>query len=99
MAKVVFTYPVQSIHGKVADNQFFSNRNGVNIMSVVKNPYNGEPTEKQVAAREKFAVAAANAREILKDNAVRAIMQTQMKESGYTGTLFGYVFKLEYAKL
>ena len=101
MAKVVFTYPVQSIKGKVSDGQYFSNRNGQNLMAVydVEKLKDKEPTEKQAKAREKFATAAVNAREILNNNETRAALQKEFLAQGGKGTLFGYVFKIEYAKL
>ena len=101
MAKVIFTYPVQSIKGKVAEGQYFSARNGKNLMAVydVEKAKMKEATEKQTAAREKFAVAAANARELLKDDAQKAALQAEFVKAGSPGTLFGWVFKAEYAKL
>jgi len=101
MAKVIFTYPVQSIKGKVADGQYFSQRNGKNLMAVydADKVKGKEPTEAQTAAREKFSTAATAARELLKDNAQRAELQKAFVKAGSPGTLFGWVFKQEYAKL
>lgn len=101
MAKVTFTYPIQSIKGKVSDGQYFNSRNGKNFMAVydVDRAKSKEPTEAQTAAREKFSVAATTARELLKNSAQRAELQKEFVKAGSPGTLFGWVFKQEYAKL
>ncbi|MCR4559729.1 MAG: hypothetical protein K5685_06585 [Bacteroidales bacterium] len=99
MAKVKFVYPVESVHGKVEDGQYFSNRNGKNILSVydVAKAKNHAPTDNQIAAQEKFSEAAIQARTLLADNAQKAELQALFLKSGAEGTLYGWVFKKLYA--
>lgn len=99
MAKVKFVYPVESVHGKVEEGQYFSNRNGKNILSVydVQKAKNHTPTENQLTAQGKFTEAAVQARILLADNAKKAELQEMFVKSGADGTLYGWVFKKLYA--
>ena len=101
MAKVSFNYPVESIRGKVAEGTYFNTRNGHAVITKydVDQMKNRTPSEAQLAVREKFTIAANNARLLLSNDATKADLQEEFVKSGSNGTLFGYVYKLEYAKL
>ena len=63
---------IASMSGKICghSNKYFAVRNGTQYTGTICNPYTGEPTEKQIAVRQKFAdtyTAMANLSESEKD--------------------------------
>ena len=48
---------IASMSGKICghSNKYFAVRNGTQYTGTICNPYTGEPTEKQIAVRQKFA--------------------------------------------
>lgn len=80
------------LSGKVCShsNVYFAERNGTQYTGTICNPYTGEPTEKQVAVRQRFAdtyAAMANLTEDQKE----AYAEAFKKQKKYR-TLRGYIF-------
>jgi hypothetical protein len=72
MSKVKPMELIASMSGKICghSNKYFAVRNGTQYTGTICNPYTGEPTEKQIAVRQKFAdtyAAMANLSESEKD--------------------------------
>ena len=76
---------------------YFAERNGTQYTGKICNPYTGEPTEKQVAVRQKFAdtIEALNQ---LTEEQKDAYKEAFRKQKKYR-SLRGYIFAQEYAKL
>ena len=70
---------------------------GETFTSQICNPYTGDPTEAQVAQRERFAQAKANV-QALSSEEVQAYKAAFVKQRKYK-TLQGYMLALEMAKL
>lgn len=90
---------IASLSGKVCghSNKYFAVRNGTQYTGTICNPYTGEPTEKQIAVREKFKqtyTAMANLTEEQK-----AEYETAFRRQKKYRSLRGYIFAQEYAKL
>ena len=99
MSKVKPMILVDRLSGKVCghSNTYFAVRNGTQYTGTICNPYTGEPTDKQIAVRQKFAdtyAAMANLTEEQR-NAYEKAFKNQKKYR----SLRGYIFAQEYAKL
>ena len=90
---------VEKLSGKVCShsNTYFAERNGTQYTGTICNPYTGEPTDKQIAVREKFAdtIEAINALTEEQKTAYEKAFKNQKKYR----TLRGYIFAMEYKKL
>ena len=99
MAKVKPMILVEKLSGKVCghSNTYFAERNGTQYTGTICNPYTGEPTDKQIAIREKFAdtIEAINTLTEEQRNAYEKAFKNQKKYR----TLRGYIFAQEYKKL
>lgn len=87
---------IASMSGKICghSNKYFAVRNGTQYTGTICNPYTGEPTEKQIAVRQKFAdtyAAMANLTEEQKE-AYREAFRKQKK----CKTLRGFIFSQLY---
>ena len=85
-----------SLSGKVCShsNTYFAERNGTQYTGTICNPYTGEPTEKQVAVRNKFAetIEALNA---LTEEQKEAYIEAFRKQKKCK-TLRGFIFSQLY---
>ena len=99
MAKIKPMELLSRLSGKVCghSNTYFAERNGTQYTGTICNPYKGEPTDKQVAVREKFAstIEAINALTEEQKTAYEKAFKNQKKYR----TLRGYIFAQEYKKL
>ena len=99
MSKVKPMILVDRLSGKVCShsNTYFAERNGTQYTGTICNPYTGEPTDKQIAIREKFAdtIEAINTLTEEQRNAYEKAFKNQKKYR----TLRGYIFAQEYKKL
>ena len=99
MSKIKPMILVEKLSGKVCShsNTYFAERNGTQYTGTICNPYTGEPTDKQIAIREKFAdtIEAINALTEEQRNAYEKAFKNQKKYR----TLRGYIFAQEYKKL
>ena len=99
MAKLKPMELISQLSGKVCghSNKYFAVRYGTQYTGTICNPYTGEPTEKQIAVRQKFAdtyAAMANLTEEQKDDYKEAFRKQKKYRS-----LRGYIFAQEYKKI
>ena len=98
MSKIKPMILVEKLSGKVCShsNTYFAERNGTQYTGTICNPYTGEPTDKQIAIREKFAdtIEAINTLTEEQRNAYEKAFKNQKKYR----TLRGYIFAQEYKK-
>ena len=99
MAKFKPMEILSRLSGKVCghSNTYFAERNGTQYTGTICNPYTGEPTDKQIAVREKFAdtIEAINALTEEQKTAYEKAFKNQKKYH----SLRGYIFAQEYKKL
>ena len=99
MSKIKPMILVEKLSGKVCShsNTYFAVRNGTQYTGTICNPYTGEPTDKQIAIREKFAdtIEAINTLTEEQRNAYEKAFKNQKKYR----TLRGYIFAMEYKKI
>lgn len=99
MSKIKPMELLSRLSGKVCghSNTYFAERNGTQYTGTICNPYKGEPTDKQVAVREKFAstIEAINALTEEQKTAYEKAFKQQKKYR----TLRGYIFAQEYKKI
>ena len=99
MSKVKPMILVDRLSGKVCghSNTYFAVRNGTQYTGTICNPYTGEPTDKQIAVRQKFADTYAAMAALTEEqrNAYEKAFKNQKKYR----TLRGYIFAQEYKKL
>ena len=90
---------ISKLSGKLCSHSdiYFAERNGTQYTGKICNPYTGEPTEKQIAVRTKFAqtIEAINA---LTEEQKTDYENAFRRQKKYR-TLRGYIFAMEYAKL
>ena len=87
---------IASMSGKICghSNKYFAVRNGTQYTGTICNPYTGEPTEKQIAVRQKFAdtyAAMANLTEEQKEAYIEAFRKQKKCK-----TLRGFIFSQLY---
>ena len=82
MATVNYTNPIEDVHGKLAkhDKVIFRTRNGIRHAYVVKNPYEGKPSDKQTAARSSFRDLTQRVKAIYADPAQLALWQQRFND-------------------
>ena len=99
MSKVKPLILVDRLSGKVCghSNTYFAVRNGTQYTGTICNPYTGEPTDKQIAVRQKFADTYAAMAALTEEqrNAYEKAFKNQKKYR----SLRGYIFAQEYKKL
>ncbi len=96
MAKFKTMELLSSLSGKVCghSNTYFAERNGTLYTGTICNPFTGEPTEKQLAVREKFA-ATTEAMNTLTEEQIADYTADFKKQKKYK-TLRGYIFSQLY---
>lgn len=99
MAKFQPMELISKLSGKVCSHSdmYFANRNGTQYTGKICNPYTGEPTDNQIAVRQKFSTtitAMANLTDQQKTE-----YETAFRKQKKYRTLRGYIFAQEYAKL
>ena len=99
MAKLKPMILVEKLSGKVCghSNTYFAERYGTQYTGTICNPFTGEPTEKQIAIRQKFADTYA-AMALLTDEQKEAYEAAFKKQKKYR-SLRGYIFAQEYKNL
>ena len=99
MSKIKPMILVDRLSGKVCghSNTYFAVRNGTQYTGTICNPYTGEPTDKQIAVRQKFADTYAAMAALTEEqrNAYEKAFKNQKKYR----SLRGYIFAQEYKKL
>lgn len=97
MAKVIFEFPVADVCGKVGKDckVGFAHRNGRTFM-VKYGSRSTQPSEQEIALRNKFKAAVAATRTRMQDPAQMAKDQAAFKAQSRYSTLYGYVFNQVY---
>ena len=98
MSKIKPMILVEKLSGKVCghSNTYFAVRNGTQYTGTICNPFTGEPTDKQIANRQKFADTYA-AMAALTEEQREAYKEAFKKQKKYR-SLRGYIFAMEYKK-
>ena len=97
MSKIKPMELISELSGKVCghSNKYFAVRYGTQYTGTICNPYTGEPTEKQIAVRQKFAdtyTAMAALTEEQK-NAYKEAFNKQKKYRSLRGYIFAQLYK------
>ena len=99
MSKIKPMILVDRLSGKVCShsNTYFAERYGTQYTGTICNPFTGEPTDKQIAVRQKFADTYAAMAALTEEqrNAYEKAFKNQKKYR----SLRGYIFAMEYKKL
>ena len=97
MSKVKPMILVDRLSGKVCghSNTYFAVRNGTQYTGTICNPYTGEPTDKQIAVRQKFAdtYAAMAALTEEQKNDYKEAFKKQKKYRSLRGYIFAQLYK------
>lgn len=90
---------ISQLSGKVCghSNKYFAVRYGTQYTGTICNPYTGEPTEKQIAVREKFKQTYTAMAALTEEQ--KAEYETAFRRQKKYRSLRGYIFAQEYAKL
>ena len=99
MSKIKPMILVDRLSGKVCShsNTYFAERYGTQYTGTICNPFTGEPTDKQIANRQKFADTYA-AMAALTEEQKNDYKEAFKKQKKYR-SLRGYIFAMEYKKL
>lgn len=99
MSKIKPMELLSRLRGKVCghSNVYFAERNGTQYTGTICNPYKGEPTEKQLQVRTRFA-ATIEAINALTEEQTAAYKEAFKKQKKYR-TLRGYIFAMENKKI
>ena len=99
MSKIKPMILVDRLSGKVCShsNTYFAERYGTQYTGTICNPFTGEPTDKQIANRQKFADTYA-AMAALTEEQKNDYKEAFKKQKKYR-SLRGYIFAQEYKKL
>ena len=85
-----------TLSGKVCghSNKYFAVRNGTQYTGTICNPYTGEPTEKQIANRQKFADTYAAMAQLTEEQkeAYREAFKRQKKYKSLRGYIFAQLY-------
>lgn len=92
MSKIKPMILVEKLSGKVCghSNTYFAERNGTQYTGTICNPYMGEPTEKQIAVRQKFADTYTAMAALTEEQ--KAEYETAFRKQKKYKTLRGYIF-------
>ena len=92
---------VESMSGKICghSDMYFFRKNGKVFSAKICYPSTKDPSQKQTAARTKFATARANTLTALADSEQRAAYEAAFKKQKKYFSLYGYAFAQEYAKI
>ena len=99
MSKIKPMELISELSGKVCghSNKYFAVRYGTQYTGTICNPYTGEPTEKQIAVRQKFADTYAAMAALTEEQ--KADYEAAFKKQKKYRSLRGYIFAMEYAKI
>jgi hypothetical protein len=99
MSKIKPMELISSMSGKLCghSNKYFAVRNGTQYTGTICNPYTGDPTEKQLAVRAKFAQTHTNMAALTEEQKAD-YLKAFRKQDKYK-TLRGYIFAQEYNKI
>ena len=99
MSKIKPMELISSMSGKLCSHSdiYFAERNGTQYTGKICNPYTGEPTEKQIAVRAKFAQTHTNMAALTEEQ--KADYQKAFRKQDKYKTLRGYIFAQEYNKI
>ena len=83
---------ISELSGKVCghSNKYFAVRYGTQYTGTICNPYTGEPTEKQIAVRQKFADTYTAMAALTEEQ--KAEYETAFRKQKKYKTLRGYIF-------
>ena len=85
-----------ALSGKVCghSNKYFAVRNGTQYTGTICNPYTGEPTEKQIAVRQKFRETYEAMAQLTEDQkeAYREAFKRQKKYKSLRGYIFSQLY-------
>ena len=92
MAKIKPMELISKMSGKLCNHSdiYFAERNGTQYTGKICNPYTGEPTEKQLAIRNKFAETIETIQALSEEQ--RAEYEAAFKRQKKYKTLRGYIF-------
>lgn len=92
MAKLKPMELIAELSGKVCghSNKYFAVRNGTQYTGTICNPYTGEPTEKQIAVRQKFADTYTAMAALTEEQ--KAEYETAFRRQKKYRSLRGYIF-------
>ena len=90
---------ISKLSGKLCSHSdiYFAERNGTQYTGKICNPYTGEPTEKQIAVRTKFAQTIEAINALTEEQ--KADYENAFRRQKKYRTLRGYIFAMEYTKL
>lgn len=96
MSKIKPMELISEMSGKVCGHSdtYFANRNGTQYSVKICNPYQGEPTEKQLAVQQKFAQVQAAIQALTEED--KQSYATNFKKQKKYKTLRGYIFSRLY---
>ena len=99
MSKIKPMELISKLSGKLCSHSdiYFAERNGTQYTGKICNPFKGEPTEKQIAVRQKFADTYAAMAALTEEQ--KADYETAFRKQKKYRSLRGYIFAMEYAKL
>ena len=96
MSKIKPMILVEKLSGKVCghSNTYFAERNGTQYTGTICNPYTGEPTEKQIAVRQKFRETYEALAQLTEDQkeAYREAFKRQKKCTTLRGFIFSQLY-------
>ena len=92
MAKIKPMELISKMSGKLCSHSdiYFAERNGTQYTGKICNPYTGEPTEKQLAIRNKFSETIETIQALSEEQ--RAEYEAAFKRQKKYKTLRGYIF-------
>ena len=99
MAKLKPMELIAELSGKVCghSNKYFAVRNGTQYTGTICNPYTGEPSEKQIAVRQKFKQTYTAMAALTEEQ--KAEYETAFRRQNKYRSLRGYIFAMEYKEL
>ena len=99
MAKLKPMELISELRGKVCghSNKYFAVRYGTQYTGTICNPYTGEPTEAQIAVRQKFADTYAAMAALTPEQ--KADYETAFRKQKKYRSLRGYIFAQLYTTL
>ena len=99
MAKITPMELLSSLSGKVCghSNKYFAVRYGTQYTGTICNPFTGEPTEKQIAVRQKFADTYTAMSELTEEqkNAYKEAFRKQKKYRSLRGYIFAQLYNAD----
>ena len=100
MSRIKLEAPFRQFRGKICKHSdiIYKEMYGTQFTSQICNPYTGEPSEAQVAQKERFRQAKANVASLSTEE-VAAYREAYKKNPGKYKTLNGYILAQEIKKL